>query len=154
LGEEIQGSMKKGERMEENRIPEGWEKADRSKIIFDESGRMKLLGHCRCGAAVWLKQGKWFKRYFTGRCTSCGAAVVGRIRKIVVDRSVVEEDDARIRDVDRLVAHLTDLAVRNMDPILYDAAEMLRELNERHWSECFQIAQYDEQLNGRKHTDE
>ena len=140
--------------MEENRIPEGWEKADRSKIIFDESGRMKLLGHCRCGAAVWIKQGKVFKKWFTGRCSSCGTMVIARIRKVAVSHDEAMEDECRIRDIDALVSHLTDVAVREIDPVMYDAAEMLLELNEKHWSECLQIAQYDEQLNGRKHTDE
>lgn len=137
--------------MEENRIPEGWERVKRGNIIFDEDGRMKLLGHCqKCGGMIWLKQGRFFKRALTGKCPGCGARIVAKMRKARVSREEVEYDEERIRDVEKLIAHVTDVAVREMDPVLYDAAEMLRELNEKHWSECWQIGVYSDGVESEK----
>lgn len=51
----------------------------------------------------------------------------------------------RVVDVDLLVAHVVDVAIRTMDPVLYDAALMLTELNEKHWSECWQIGVYSDE---------
>lgn len=134
------------EMSEESRVPEGWEKLDRGRVIFDDDGRMKLLAHCKCGAGLWLRQWRFpFKSIFTGRCPVCGSLVVARIRKVIAERQEAEEDESRIRDVDILAAHVVDVAVREMDPVLFDAAEMLRELNEKHWSECWQIGQYSDE---------
>ena len=131
--------------MDEKKVPEGWAKVDRGRIVFDDDGRMKILSTCKCGGPVWVKQGKVFKKWFTGRCSSCGTMVIARIRKVTVSHDEAMEDESRIRDIDALVSHLTDVAVREIDPVMYDAAEMLMELNEKNWSECLQIAQYDEQ---------
>ena len=55
-----------------------------------------------------------------------------------------EDGEYRVRDVDLLTAHLVDVAIREVDPVLYDAALMLTELSEKHWSECWQIGKYSE----------
>ena len=116
--------------MEENKIPDGWSKVDRCRIIFDDQGRMKILGVCKCGAPVWLKHGKVFKRWFLGRCPACRSLVIARIRRVTVTHDEAAEDTGRIRDIDTLVAHLTDVAVREIDPVMYDAAEMLQEFED------------------------
>ena len=128
--------------MEEKKIPDGWSQVQRDRILFDEGGRMKILGECKCGSPVWIKQGKVFKRFLLGRCPSCGAWVFARIRKVSVSINEAAEDEGRIRDIDAIVAHLTDVAVREIDPVMYDAAEMLQELSDKHWSECWQIGVY------------
>lgn len=131
--------------MEEKKIPDGWSRVQRDRILFDEGGRMKILGECKCGSPVWIKQGKVFKRFLRGRCPSCGALVFARIRKVSVSLNEAAEDEGRIRDVDAIVAHLTDVAVREIDPVMYDAAEMLQELSDKHWSECWQIGEYSDE---------
>lgn len=132
----------KGDGMEEKKIPDGWETVDRGKIVMGEDGRMKLLGTCKCGSPVWLKQGRLFKRLFYGQCPSCRSFVTARVRTVKITKEDVEKDDGRVRDIDVLVTHVCDKAVREMDPILYDAAMMLRELSDKHWSECWMIGVY------------
>lgn len=128
--------------MEEKRVPDGWETVDRGKIVMGEDGRMKLLGTCKCGSPVWLKQGRLFKSLFYGQCPSCRSFVTARVKTVRITKEDVEKDEGRVRDIDVLVTHVCDKAVREMDPILYDAAMMLTELHEKHWNECLQIGKY------------
>lgn len=53
-----------------------------------------------------------------------------------------------IRDVDRLCKELEIQSRGYGNPAFKDAADMLRELSDRHWSECAQIARYDDELRG------
>lgn len=142
--------------MEEKNAPEGWERVDRSKITFADDGRIKILGHCeKCKGTIWFKQTKWFKRFFIGHCPACNKVAIAKARVVQVTQEAWEENDTRIRDVDLLAAHLTDIAVRTMDPVVYDAAEMLKELNEKHWSECWQIGVYSDAFeSGKEDADE
>lgn len=121
---------------------EKWKRFDGSSVVFDGEGRMKMLATCKCGATAWVRQGKVFKRFFTGKCPSCGAFLLARIKRVRVNATEGEDGEYRIRDVDLLTAHVVDVAIREMDPILYDAAMMLRELSEKHWSECWMIGVY------------
>lgn len=53
-----------------------------------------------------------------------------------------------IRDVGRLCRELEIQSRGYGNPIFKDAADMLRELSDKNWSECAQIARYDEELRG------
>lgn len=123
---------------------EKWQRFDGSSVVFDGEGRMKMLATCKCGATTWVRQGKIFKKYFTGKCPSCGAFLLAKIKRVRVNATEGEDGEYRIRDVDLLTAHVVDVAIREMDPVLYDAAMMLTELHEKHWNECLQIGKYSE----------
>lgn len=130
--------------MEKTSVPEGWQKVDREKVVIEKDGRLKILCDCKCGAPTWVKQGRVFKRIFLGKCPSCGRTVMARIRAVKVTSPEEKEEitESGIKDVDLLVSHLIDIAIREMDPVIYDAAQKLMELNEKHWSECWQIGVY------------
>ena len=55
-----------------------------------------------------------------------------------------------IRDVDRLRRELEIQSRGYGNPVFKDAADMLRELSDKHWSECAQIARYDDELRGER----
>jgi len=129
---------------EEKRIPgEGWEEMDRNNVMFDKRGRVKFLGTCkRCGGNLWLKQWGPLKNVFVGKCHICGNWMLARVKRVDASLEECRESECRVRDVQLMASHLIDVAIREMDPVIYDAAETLMELEEKHWSECWQIGVY------------
>ena len=128
-----------------------WEILDRDRVAQDpKDGRLKILGRCRCGSPVWLKRTRFFKSLFSGVCPSCGRPILARVKIEPQPFTPEDAEESRIKDVELLAAHCVDVAVRDMDPVLYDAAMMLLELNEKHWSECWQIGVYSDGIESEK----
>lgn len=126
----------------------------RLDVEEDANGRVRFLTKCdKCGADMWVREPNTnvpvLKNVWKGECGNCRKT---NLRYVTKTRVPVPQE--LCRDVDKIVAYLKFRAIAVVDPMLLAAAVMLEELNEKHWSECLQIAQYDEQLNGRKHTDE
>ena len=126
----------------------------RLDVEKDSNGRARFMAKCfKCGAPVWVQEPDTnvpvLRNIWKGECANCHKTSLSYVTKTRVP--IPQE---LCRDVDEIVAYLKFRAIAVVDPMLLAAAVMLEELNEKHWCECLQIAQYDEQLNGRKHTDE
>ena len=134
---------------------ENGQQLNSSNVIFDEDGRMKILAKCKeCGSDFWIKQGKVFKRWFRGTCPSCGYTTVAKVgvRKVELDEN--GEMEAPFKDEEEVIEYLNKKSIEDVDTMLFAAANMIRELSKKHWSECLQIAKYDDELSGGNHTDE
>ena len=102
-------------------------------------GREQFSVSCpHCGSTVWVKQSKIFKRMWKTDCPNCGRTSWGRMRVINIDDEVREP----VMDIDMLVAYLKEKAIDDIDPLLMEAADRLKELQEKHLSECWQIGVY------------
>lgn len=113
-----------------------------SNVVFDEDG-MKVLTKCKnCGGNFWVKQGKVFKKWFKGRCPVCGWTTIAKVgvRKIQTDEN--GEKIEAFKDEDKLIEYLNNKSIEDVDPMLCAAANMIRDLSDRHWSECWQIGVY------------
>lgn len=136
-----------------DRLEKG-ERIDSENVVFDEDG-MKVLAKCKhCGGEFWMRQGKVFKKWLHGACPSCGYGTIAKMGIRRIDKDENGEKPEPFKDEDFIIFYLREKSYEEVDPILLAAADMIRNLSDKHWSECLQIAQYDEQLNGRKHTDE
>ena len=113
-----------------------------SNVVFDEDG-MKVLMKCKnCGGDFWVKQGKVFKKWFKGRCPVCGWTTIAKVgvRKIQTDEN--GEKIEPFKDEDEVIRYLNKKSIEDVDPMLCAAANMIRDLSDRHWSECWQIGVY------------
>ena len=125
-----------------------------SNVVFDEDG-MKVLMKCKnCGGDFWIKQGKVFKKWFKGRCPACGWTTIAKagVRKIQTDEN--GEKIEPFKDEDEIIRYLNRKSIEDVDPMLCAAANMIRDLSDRHWNECWQIGLYSDKKSGIRRTED
>lgn len=122
-----------------NKRLEKGERINSENVVFDEDG-MKILGTCKhCGGEFWLRQGRFFKKWLHGVCPSCGYGTFAKMGIIEVPDN---SDNAPFKDEEFVVWYLKNKAYEEVDPILLAAADMIRNLSDKHWNECWQIGVY------------
>lgn len=125
-----------------------------SNVVFDEDG-MKVLTKCKnCGGDFWVKQGKVFKKWFKGRCPVCGWTTIAKVgvRKVQTDEN--GEKIEPFKDEEKIIEYLNRKSIEDVDPMLCAAANMIRDLSDRHWSECWQIGVYSDKKPGIRGTED